>query len=112
MENSELRNWFTRQRSRTFTYQETVLQCVVALAYVDRRRPTVRELWHELLVLIDEDARMMPERSPMRRPSYSTFRNRIADLPREAVWMTRNGRRPTSFAASAMRFQSAVPEAI
>ncbi|MBB4190045.1 hypothetical protein GGE45_002546 [Rhizobium aethiopicum] len=87
----EINRWVERQRSRYFTREETNLQCVVALRYADPTRPTVRELWQYLQALILKDARMMPGRRAVRFPSYSTFRTRVADLPREFVWKARLG---------------------
>ncbi|WFU10300.1 hypothetical protein QA646_05430 [Rhizobium sp. CB3090] len=87
----EINLWLERQRGRYFTREETTLQCVVALRYADLTRPTVRELWQYLQTLILKDARMMPGRRPMRLPSYSTFRARVADLPRGFVWKARMG---------------------
>lgn len=107
----ELHNWFERQHGRYFTYQETLLQSTVALRYADPSRPTVRELWHRLHHLIMEDARMVSGPRPQRLPSYSTFRSRIADLPREFVWKTRSGPdlgRP-SIAAMVSRFEAFLP---
>ncbi|WFU49172.1 hypothetical protein [Sinorhizobium terangae] len=104
----ELRNWLERQYGRYFTRQETVLQCVVALRYADPSRPTVRELWHRLHHHIMEDARMLKGPRPQRLPSYSTFRARVADLPREFVWKARAGRdmgRP-SIATMVSRFET------
>ncbi|NTH24955.1 hypothetical protein G6K83_07680 [Agrobacterium rhizogenes] len=83
--------WVERQRGRYFTREETTLQCVVALRYADATRPTVRELWQYLQILILKDARMTFGCRPMRFPSYSTFRARVADLPREFVWKARLG---------------------
>ncbi|MBY5399509.1 hypothetical protein HFN01_32430 [Rhizobium leguminosarum] len=87
----ELGLWFERQLGRYFTREETTLQCVVALRYADVTRPTVRELWQYLQVLILRDARMMPGGRPLRFPSYTTFRGRITDLPRTFVWKAREG---------------------
>lgn len=104
----ELRCWYQRQRGRYFTPQEVLLQCVVALRYADPSRPTVRELWHRLHHLIMEDARVLKGPRPQRLPSYSTFRARVADLPREFVWKARAGRdmgRP-SIAAMVSRFET------
>ncbi|WP_150127988.1 hypothetical protein [Rhizobium phaseoli] len=87
----EINLWVERQRGRYFTLEETTLQCVVALRYADLTRPTVRELWQYLQILILKDARMALGSRPMRFPSYSTFRARVADLPREFVWKARLG---------------------
>lgn len=106
--------WFQRQSSRYFTREEMKLQCVVALRYADPARPTVRELWQYLQVLIEQDARALPGRRKMRFPSYSTFYSRIADLPRSLVWKTRKGRekgRP-SIATMVMRFEAATSKNI
>ncbi|MBB4274095.1 hypothetical protein [Rhizobium mongolense] len=86
----EINLWLERQRGRYFTREETTLQCVLALRYADLTRPTARELWQYLQILILKDARMLGRR-PMRFPSYSTFRARIADLPRDFVWKARSG---------------------
>ncbi|MDR9764094.1 hypothetical protein RJJ37_31485 [Rhizobium redzepovicii] len=87
----EINLWVERQRGRYFTLEETTLQCVVALRYADLTRPTVRELWQYLQILILKDARMTFGSRPMRFPSYSTFRTRVADLPREFVRKARLG---------------------
>lgn len=108
----ELQNWFERQYSgrRYFTRQEILLQCVVALRYADPSRPTVRELWHRLHHHIMEDVRMLkgPRPRQQRLPAYTTFRARIADMPREYVWKARAGHdmgRP-SIAAMVSRFEA------
>ncbi|MDR7141941.1 hypothetical protein [Rhizobium sp. BE258] len=106
----ELALWFERQCGRYFTRNEITLQCVVALRYADVTRPTVRELWQYLQALILKDARFMADGRAMRFPSYSTFRGRIADLPRNFVWKARMGAddgRP-SLASLASRFDAAV----
>jgi len=104
----ELGLWFERQRGRYFTLEETTLQCVVALRYADATRPTVRELWQYLQELILKDARMLGGQRKLRFPSYSTFRSRIADLPRAFVWKARmggdNGR--PSISAMVSRFEA------
>jgi hypothetical protein len=108
---AELSNWFERQSCRYFTRQEIHLQCVVALHYADPSRPTARELWHRLHHFILEDARLLKSGPPQRLPSFSTFRSRIADLPRDFVWQARSGRdfvRP-SIAALVSRFEIALP---
>ena len=107
----EIRNWFQRQHGRYFSGQETLLQCVVALRYADPTRPTVRQLWHHLHHLIVEDARLLVGKRPQRLPSYSTFRSRIADLPRDFVWQARAGQdngRP-SIMLMVSRFEAIIP---
>jgi hypothetical protein len=104
----DLALWFERQSSRYFTRDELKLQCVVALRYADPSRPTVRELWQYLQILILKDARSLPGRRKMRFPSYSTFRTRVADLPPGLVRKTRAGRdegRP-SIASMIVRIES------
>lgn len=88
----DLQCWLLRQSSRYFTKEEIRLQCAVALRYADRSRPTVRELWQYLQFLILKDEQMLGSAQGFRFPSYSTFRNRVADLPREFVRRARDGR--------------------
>ncbi|WP_146214389.1 hypothetical protein [Rhizobium sp. 11515TR] len=104
--------WFERQSSRYFTREEIKLQCVVALRYADPARPTVRELWQYLQVLIEQDALSLPGRRKMRFPSYSTFYSRIENLPRRLVWKTRKSRDKgrVSIASVVIRFEAATSE--
>jgi hypothetical protein len=89
---NELRAWFHRQHSRHFGEEETLLQCIVALSYLNKDRPSIRLLLAMLHVLIMADARLA-DREPMRACSYSTMRKRIEDLPRRLVKKARSGRK-------------------
>lgn len=89
---NELRAWFHRQHSDRFTKEETLLQCIVALSYLNEDRPTIRLLMAVQKVLIMADARQHG-REPMRPCSYSTMRKRIGDLPRRLVKKARSGRK-------------------
>lgn len=102
----ELKMWLRRQQSRHFTSSEVHVQCMVALQYADRSRPTVRQLWHLLHHIIEKDARLDKRGSVAvghRLPSYDTFRKRIADLPRHYVLKARLGNDHPSVAALTIR---------
>ncbi|TAV81562.1 hypothetical protein [Rhizobium leguminosarum] len=89
---NELRAWFHRQHSDRFTKEETLLQCIVALSYLNEDRPTIRLLMIVQEFLIMADARQHG-REPMRACSYTTMRKRIEDMPRRLVKKARSGRK-------------------
>ncbi|ANL33896.1 hypothetical protein [Rhizobium phaseoli] len=70
----ELRAWFQRQRSKAFTYDETVLQCSVALECEANYDLRCKRYWW--VVLCAEAYRM-----GLRNPSYATFLKRVRELP-------------------------------
>ncbi|MDE1996703.1 MAG: hypothetical protein KGI75_29660, partial [Rhizobiaceae bacterium] len=81
---NELRAWFHRQHSDHFTTEETLLQCVAALCYLNPGRPTVRDTF-TLLQVVVAAVNSNDRRKRLRSCSYSTLRNRIDDLPRRLV---------------------------
>ncbi|WFU10299.1 hypothetical protein QA646_05425 [Rhizobium sp. CB3090] len=70
-----LREWFQRQRSKAFSYDETVIQCIFALEYVTYYCPFKKPLSFGWLLLSAEAYRM-----GLRTGSYKTFLKRVRDL--------------------------------
>ena len=94
----ELRKWFKNQPAGHFTRAEREIHSVAAVAWADPSRPTIVQAYPILCALVDEDASFGVE--GVRKPSMTTFRNRIRSLPPEFVRFMRMGRlrRATTFA--------------
>ncbi|MBY5399510.1 hypothetical protein HFN01_32435 [Rhizobium leguminosarum] len=76
----ELQAWLVSQRSKTFTYEETVLQCIFAIEYeclIRTLRADIRYVW---LLLLAESYSLLTEGMALRCPSYGTFRKRVRSL--------------------------------
>jgi hypothetical protein len=109
---NELRAWVHRQRHKYFSEDETTLQCVVALHYLSWDRPTARKLLCVLHVLVLAQNRSRKSEY-LRACSYSTLRNRIADLPRHLVKKARSSGKSfgPAIAETLAQFNVATPPA-
>lgn len=87
----DLRAWFKNQPAGYFSRAERELHSVAAVAWANSSRPTIVQAYWILCGLIDEDASYGGE--GVRKPSLTTFRNRVRSLPPEFVRSMRLGRR-------------------
>jgi hypothetical protein len=104
----ELRAWYKNQPAGHFSRAEREIHSVAAVAWADPSRPTIVQAYRILCSLVDEDASFGIE--GVRKPSLTTFRNRIRSLPPEFVRSMRLGRRRRATTFALVSAASAVLE--